>query len=94
MTSRAQLIAAGVIKPDPVSCTKPLTVADLARQRGVSLSQVRRERAAALAPQALAALKARQKTRETLAAITQRLQTRSVANAILQALNAAIRSRA
>lgn len=52
--TRAQLIAAGIVKPSDAdlnpSTTGPAPVAKEAAARGVSISQVRRERNAALLP--------------------------------------------
>ena len=93
--NRSQLILSGAIKPAPKT-SKPQpqpTTADLARQRGVSLSQVRRERAADQAPKALATLALRQVTRTLLQRLEGRIQARAAANLVLDALNRAITSR-
>lgn len=43
--TRAQLIAAGIVKPAAINTYRRETVAEEAARRGVSLSQVRREKA-------------------------------------------------
>lgn len=49
--TRAQLIAAGIVKPNDAPKPKAIPVAKEAAARGVSISQVRRERNQALLPQ-------------------------------------------
>jgi len=48
--TRAQLIAAGIVKPTNQAPAKAATVAKEAATRGVSISEVRRERNAAALP--------------------------------------------
>ena len=48
--TRAQLIAAGIVKPSDAAPAKAIPVAKEAASRGVSISQIRRERNAQALP--------------------------------------------